>query len=180
MRSAAGGVSLATEPYPFTKYYRSSILLPFRRMGRCTYDFRFVCGKRWAFILCNLTCFIANPNALQPATFSIVSTGFCHRRLCPRVSPSHSFLIPLGQPKCSLSPSPPRLAAPSLIQRHSSAGNNDRRSLVSRVFGGVDKGAISSAISGLCSLCPFAAFVSRFPSPAPLQLTLTLARGWVT
>ena len=91
-----------------------------------------------------LTCFIANPHPLQSAISWIVSlldsisphsTAFCHRRLCPSGCPFHSSLIPLGQLKSNLFPSPPLLTAPTPMQRHSNAGNNDRRSIISRVFG---------------------------------------------
>jgi hypothetical protein len=91
-----------------------------------------------------LTCFIANPHPLQSAISWIVSlldsisphsTASSHRRPRPSGCPFHSSLIPLGQLQSNLSPSPPLLTAPTPMQRHSNAGNNVRRSVVSRVFG---------------------------------------------
>jgi hypothetical protein len=92
-----------------------------------------------------LACFVADPNALQSATSSTVSllasisphsTVFCHRCPCPSGSPSHSSSILLGRLKSRPSPSPPPLAALSPTRRRSNGGSNDRRSTVSRVFGG--------------------------------------------
>jgi hypothetical protein len=133
--------------YPFAKCCRSPSLLSFRRMGRCTPDSRFVCGERWAFTLCSLTCFVANSNAftvgdiLDRLTSGLyilhLPTPPCSTTIAYVRAAFHPILlsIPLGQLKSSPFRSPPSLAASSPIQRHRNAGNIGRCSIVSKVLG---------------------------------------------